>query len=166
VKGCLLGLVAFLLLSPVAHADTVALPLVAKYAGRDWVTVAHVTDGDTFKTTAGERVRLLAVDTPEVFFGTQCFGPEASARATELLTGQVVGLERDTSDTDRYGRLLRHVYLVDGLWVNGTLVAEGFARVTIYPPDRRHEDLLRTLEAQAKATGAGGWSACGWSLDP
>src|SRR4051812_22500337 len=71
-------------------------------------TVVRVTDGDTIVTDAG-KVRLLAIDTPEVYFHEECGGREASAAMKRLLhPGDRVRLRSDSTqpDTDRYGRLL------------------------------------------------------------
>jgi micrococcal nuclease len=79
-------------------------------------TVVTVIDGDTLDVRiAGrrERVRLIGIDTPETVHPTkpvECFGPEASARAAELLpVGSVVLLRRDVEARDRYDRLLAYV---------------------------------------------------------
>ena len=41
--------------------------------------IDHVVDGDTVDLTNGARVRLVQIDTPEVYFGVECYGPQASA---------------------------------------------------------------------------------------
>jgi micrococcal nuclease len=76
------------------------------------VTVERVTDGDTIVLRDGRRVRLVQIDRPEVYFGTECYGPEASALAERLIPpGTRVRLEREpaTDRVDGYGRLLRYV---------------------------------------------------------
>ena len=41
--------------------------------------IDHVAaDGDTVDLTNGAKVRLVQIDTPEVYFGTECYGPQAS----------------------------------------------------------------------------------------
>src|SRR3954469_11613680 len=85
--------------------------VVVTGSGDDSVTVQRVVDGDTIKTDAGT-VRILAIDTPEVYGHRECGGPEASARMKALLhPGYHVRLVRDEGepDKDRYGRLLRYV---------------------------------------------------------
>ena len=66
------------------------------------------------------------------------------------------------SEFDNWNRLLRHVYLADGTWVNGALVREGYARMSTYPPDDRYAGVLYTLEGQAATQQIGGWGECGW----
>lgn len=139
-------------------ADTYVLELYPE------AEVLSVTDGDTFKARfddgSVEKVRLLLIDTPETKrAGTpvQPFGPEASDYLSELLTGQTVKLEPDVSERDQYGRILAYVYLGDEM-VNEMLIAEGLARVAVYPPDTKYEDQLRAIESEAKAAKLGIWS--------
>jgi endonuclease YncB( thermonuclease family) len=47
--------------------------------------IDHVADGDTVTLTNGARVRLVQIDTPEVFFGVECYGRRASEVTTRLL---------------------------------------------------------------------------------
>jgi len=127
-------------------------------------TVVRVIDGDTLDVRIGlaqERIRLISVDSPEARNPTECFGPEASRRTAELVPpGTRVGLERDVTEHDRFGRLLRYVYLPDGRLLSAVLIAEGFAEVVFYPPDRRFLSVLRAAEQSAQADGLGLWGAC------
>jgi micrococcal nuclease len=70
-----------------------------------------------------------------------------------------VQLEKDVSETDSFGRLLRYVY-VDGVMVNELLVLDGYAKVATYPPDVKYQDRLLAAQQQAVASGAGPL-ACG-----
>ncbi len=124
--------------------------------------VSRVIDGDTIEVAlagATYKVRYIGVDTPE----TNDSRPEVRAlakAATEanrtLVEGKVVRLEKDISETDRYGRLLRYVYVGD-TFVNAELVRLGYAQAATYPPDVRYESLFVELQRQAKAAGAGLW---------
>ena len=96
-------------------------------------------------------MRLLAVDTPE---RGECFYSEATEATRAMVDGQRVGLERDVSEWDSLGRLLRHVYLADGQWVNGLVVRGGFA-VKTYPPDSGRDSELLALPKLARAEGGG-----------
>jgi micrococcal nuclease len=130
------------------------------------VSVLRVVDGDTLHVQRGGRdvtVWLIGVDTPEVdWYGgeAECFGARAGRFAMRLLDGRRIRLELDRERLDQYGRTLAYVYLLDDRMVNVVLVRRGFARVTIFPPNDRHEDRLRRAEATARAEGAGLWSAC------
>ena len=124
--------------------------------------VVRVVDGDTVMLGTGETVRYLGIDTPETHHptrGLECYGPEATERNRELVGGKVVHLERDQTNRDRFGRLLRYVY-IDGLLVNSVLVEEGYAYSSYYPPDTRHYSSLVALELRAKEDGRGLWSTC------
>jgi endonuclease YncB( thermonuclease family) len=116
--------------------------------------VLSVTDGDTIRVLLdGESVpvRYLGVNTPER--DEPCYAAATGANAA-LVAGQTVTLVRDRSDTDRFGRLLRYVYVGDVL-VNRELVRGGYAEVVLYAPDRAHYDEFRALEAAAAAQGLG-----------
>ncbi len=93
--------------------------------------VVGVIDGDTFVIGTGESVRLICVDSPE--YGEVGYA-EAAQYLSELILDKDVLLERDISDTDSYGRLLRYVY-VDGIFVNKEVVSSGHAEVFPYEPD-------------------------------
>lgn len=127
--------------------------------------VTRIVDGDTIEVTMDGRrytVRYIGVDTPESVAPGQpveCYGREASRRNRELVEGKTVLLEKDVSETDRYGRLLRYVW-VEGQMVNAVLVAEGYAQAATFPPDVRYADLFRELQRQAREQGRGLWGAC------
>lgn len=130
--------------------------------GTEAYQVAYVVDGDTIVLENGERVRYLGMDAPETAHpekSAECYGPEATERNKELVEGKWVQLERDKTDRDRYGRLLRYVY-VDGVFVNGQLVQEGYAYSYYYPPDTKHYELLLALEVEAREANRGLWGAC------
>ena len=115
--------------------------------------------------TTGEHVRLGQIDTPEVFFGTECYGPQASATTKRLLPeGTRVRLlpEPATDRVDQYGRLLRYVIRTrDGLDVNVRLVAVGAAAPYFYDGRRgRYARRLEALARSARARHLGLWGAC------
>lgn len=121
--------------------------------------VARVVDGDTIKLESGEVLRYIGIDTPETVdprMPVQCYGKESSAKNKELVEGKEVKLEKDVSETDRYGRLLRYVWLGDML-INEYLVREGYAQSSSYPPDVKYQN--RFIEAQrlARAENKGLW---------
>ncbi len=122
-------------------------------------TVASVIDGDTIGLQGGERVRLILVDTPEL--AGDCYAQEAAEFTRAMLPpGTQIRMEKDTSERDRYGRLLRYVYLPDGRQLNALLLRNGYAKLAIFEPDTRHLELLRINEEEARAEGTGLWSAC------
>jgi len=127
------------------------------------ILVKRVIDGDTIELVTGQKVRYIGIDTPETVdprTTVQCFGKEASAKNKELVEGKTVRLEKDVSETDKYGRLLRYVY-VDDLLVNEVLVKEGYAFSSTYPPDVKYQDLFIEAERQAREANVGLWGSCG-----
>lgn len=124
--------------------------------------VTEVIDGDTVRLANGKTVRYIGVDTPETHHPRvkqECFGKEASSFNESLVMGKTVSLEKDVSDTDRYGRLLRYVWL-DGKMVNEMLVREGYAEASAFPPDVKHQELLKLSEREARENNRGLWSSC------
>ncbi len=114
----------------------------------------RVIDGDTIEVEMGgqhHRLRYIGVNTPER--GEPCYG-EAKVANERLVGGGAMTLVRDVSDTDRYDRLLRYVY-VDGRFVNEALVREGFAENSVWSPDTRYADHFRALEEEARAANRG-----------
>lgn len=125
--------------------------------------VVSVVDGDTIKVKLSgktETVRLTLIDTPETKHPTkpvEPFGPEASAFTKKSLEGKHVFLEKDVSDRDSYGRLLRYVW-IDGKLHNETLLEKGFARVAVFPPDVKYVDRFRNVQKKAQSKKLGIWS--------
>jgi endonuclease YncB( thermonuclease family) len=116
--------------------------------------VEYVVDGDTIDVGIdgeGYRVRYIGVNTPEL--GEPCYD-EATNANISLVGGETVRLVKDVSETDRYGRLLRYVYVGD-LFVNAELVAEGWAEAVRYDPDTAFLDTFYELEDAARAAGLG-----------
>lgn len=129
-----------------------------------YAKVSNVVDGDTFTLESGQVVRMIGMDTPETVHPSkpiQCYGKEASNKTEELLQGKEVKLEKDISETDRYNRLLRYVYIGD-VFINEYLVSEGYAKSSSYPPDVKYQDKLVEAQRKAQAENKGLWniSAC------
>jgi len=119
--------------------------------------VDRVIDGDTIELSDGRKVRYIGIDTPESVAPrkpVECFAKEATNRNVELVAGQTVSLEKDVSETDRYGRLLRYVYVHD-VMVNQILVSEGYAKVSTYPPDVKYQELFVAAESEARESARG-----------
>jgi endonuclease YncB( thermonuclease family) len=118
----------------------------------------HIIDGDTIDVLLDGRshtVRYIGVDTPE---RDAPFYTEATAANAELVEGQTVILVRDVSETDRFGRLLRYVYLSDGTFVNAELLRRGYAQAVTFPPDVSHAEEFADLQTEAAAAGLGLWA--------
>lgn len=123
--------------------------------------VARVIDGDTIELENGEKLRYIGINTPESVDPrrkVECFGKEASAFNKNLVEGKRIRLERDVSDRDKYGRLLRFAYLEYGRLVNEVLVREGYAYASPYMPDLSKSDFFREAESDAKSNHRGLWN--------
>jgi endonuclease YncB( thermonuclease family) len=124
--------------------------------------VTRVVDGDTIHVLVDGmeyRLRYIGIDTPETkhpTLGVEPFGPEATQANSELVEGKTVWLEKDVSETDRYGRLLRYVY-VDDLMVNEELLRRGLAKVATFPPDVKYVDDFLEIQRTAQEAGTGMW---------
>jgi len=118
--------------------------------------VSRVIDGDTVELSSGERVRIIGIDAPE---HDECFFEESKTMLEQLVLGKDVRAQQETNDRDRYGRLLRHLYVGD-TFIDLTLVEEGFAAAYPYPPDTAYAAEFSDAETQAKAHGRGLWSSC------
>lgn len=133
------------------------------------VLVTRVIDGDTIEIEGGRKVRYIGIDTPETVNPqkpVECFGSESSRKNKELVEGKSIRLEKDVSETDKYGRLLRYVYLLsqnsgsDQIFVNDYLVRQGFAHASTYPPDVKYQDQFAGAQREAMSKNMGLWAAC------
>ncbi len=126
------------------------------------VKVTRVIDGDTVELESGQHVRYIGIDTPETVDPrkpVQCFGEEASKKNKELVEGKTVRLEKDVSDKDQYGRLLRYVWVGESM-VNLELVKQGFAHSYTYPPDVKYQEKILKAEKEAREGKLGLWASC------
>ncbi|HAR95342.1 MAG TPA: hypothetical protein DCR97_05190 [Deltaproteobacteria bacterium] len=134
----------------------IALPSLAY--SKDYV-VRRVIDGDTVVLESGETVRYIGVDAPEMAKkkgGAEFFAREATRFNKRLVLLKKVRLEFDQEKKDAYGRLLAYVY-VKGVFVNGELVRQGYARAMIKPPNTRYKDMLISYQREAMEKDAGLW---------
>ena len=124
-----------------------------------YALVTEIVDGDTIKLDTGQTVRYIGIDTPETKHPSkpvQCFGKEAALKNSDLVLGRKVKLVKDVSETDRYGRLLRYVYFGD-VFINETLIRQGYAFSTAFPPDIAQQDIFNSAQEQAKEENLGLW---------
>ena len=122
--------------------------------------VTKHTDGDTLWLSGIGKVRLIGVDTPEVFGEVECYGREASAFVERILPlGSEVRYQLGVDERDRYGRALAYVWLRDGRFLNRLLVARGYAQPLTVPPNVEYEDLFARVARHAREAGRGLWSA-------
>jgi micrococcal nuclease len=129
--------------------------------------VVDVVDGDTIKATVNgrtETIRLIGLDTPETKDPrgpVQCYGPEATARAHQLLDGKTVKVEQDSTQGQRdvYGRLLAYVWLPDDRMFEEVMISEGFGREYTYDRPYRYQPQLKAAQENAQSSVQGLWAA-------
>ncbi len=124
----------------------------------DPARVLFVIDGDTIEVDLQGReyrVRYIGVDTPE---RDEPFYTEATNANRALVEDQEIILVRDVSETDKYGRLLRYIYLQDGTFVNAELISQGYGRVVTFPPDVADIEFFTQLQREARENQRGLWS--------
>ncbi len=131
--------------------------------------MVRVVDGDTLivrydGTNRDDRIRLLGINTPEVVDPrkpVECFGKEASAYMHKIIDGKRIRLEGDpqADDVDKYGRLLRNVFLTDGTDINAMMVRDGYAYAYLFfPLNPVRKQQLKKLENSARIAQRGLWS--------
>jgi micrococcal nuclease len=150
-----LGRIA-LVLTLACVTDEPSMPVgVGSLTGVEAVVV-RVIDGDTIgvlPSEGEEPVRLIGIDANEQ---GESLADEATTFLAGLVDGKTVLLVSDQSDRDRFGRLLRYVF-VDDLLVNEELVRNGLAYARRYPPDTAMAERLEQAEAEARRLGVGLW---------
>lgn len=131
--------------------------------------VKKVIDGDTILLENNQKVRYIGIDTPELHDPRkkiECFAKEAYLENKKLVEGKIVRLEKDVSETDKYNRLLRYVYLLEkdssqsALFINEYLVKEGFAYAVSYPPDIKYTQIFLKAQKYAQENNKGLWKKC------
>ena len=123
--------------------------------------VIKVIDGDTIEIEGGQKVRYIGMNTAEINNKNPvklCFAQKAMEKNKELVEGKEIKLEKDVSETDKYGRLLRYVYIGD-IFVNDYLVRNGFAQIATYPPDVKYQKQFQEAQKQAKNNNLGLWNS-------
>ncbi|MBA7714070.1 hypothetical protein ES703_123084 [subsurface metagenome] len=137
--------------------------LLISVIGCDAPLVTRVIDGDTIEVDidgTSYKVRYIGIDTPELDDkrAEYCaLAQEATRYNRQLVEGETIRLEKDVSEVDKYGRLLRYVY-VDDILVNAELVRQGLAWAKAYEPDTKYQDYLVELEAEARQARRGIWA--------
>jgi micrococcal nuclease len=117
--------------------------------------VVRVLDGDTIELENGDRIRLLGIDAPEI---GEPFSQEAKLALEGMLLGKRVTIEKDAAwNKDKYGRLLRYVFLEDEL-VNCEMVRLGLAENLAGEVSKYHNCFLEA-EEEAREKKVGIWSS-------
>ncbi|EDT84136.1 thermonuclease [Clostridium botulinum] len=130
-------------------------------------TVYRVIDGDTIILNTGERVRFIGVNCPEDTTKHEDFGREATLYTRSMLEDKTVYLEKDISNTDKYGRLLRYVWLeipesnsdqeINSKMFNSMLLSNGFGQQSTFPPNVKYVDTFTNCEREDRSAKKGLW---------
>ncbi len=131
--------------------------------------VAYVLDGDTIVAQVSGHdltIRLIGMDTPEVVDPrkpVQCFGPEASAKAKELLLGKEIYLEKEKSkgEYDKYGRVLAYALFNATTTYNEYMIREGFAKEYTFNKEKyKYQKEFKEAQVLAQREKKGLWGSC------
>ena len=135
-------------------------------SGTTTALVNAVIDGDTIEVSIGTstqkvKVRYIGIDTPEPYAtkSPECGSKEASARNRELVQNKTVTIVPGIDPYDDYERLLAYVYVGD-IFVNETLVGEGFAKVMMFSPNTKYKTAFAKLYNDARTQQLGIWNLC------
>ena len=134
------------------------------------VKVVRVIDGDTVEIEGNIKVRYIGVNTPELRDPRkpiECFGQAASDENKRLVEGKEIYIQKDVSETDKFKRLLRYVWIGDptvssaeAIFVNDYLVRQGFAQVSTYPLDVKYVSQFLEAQKEAQENKRGLWKEC------
>ncbi len=120
-------------------------------------------DGDTIHVKGVGSVRLIGIDTPESVDPrkpVEFFAKESSEFTRRMALAQVVRLEFDFQQKDKYNRTLAYVYLPDGTFLNAEIVKQGYGHAyTQYP--FKYLEQFRGYEREARELRRGLWGAQG-----
>jgi len=139
-------------------------------------TIERIVDGDTLKIKIGDesyKVRLIGIDAPESVNPDKSKNTSEGKKASEyvksiLTVGQTIYLQKDQSNTDKYGRLLRYIWLdipedvestkeIKKKMLNAVILDAGYAKAVGYKPDTRYQSVFSDLEKAAKNKRRGIW---------
>ncbi len=134
---------------------------MAAHVDGDTVWLAGTDAAGAVPLPGRTKVRILEINTPEVFGTVECFGPQASEYAARRLpVGATVWAAADRELRDRYGRLLVYLWTADGTFYDEAAVRDGYARAVLYPPNDRFIAVLRSAEDDARQARRGLWGSC------
>jgi micrococcal nuclease len=140
--------------------------VVAKPVFAEEAKVVKVISGDTFIATIGGNqftIGLIGLDAPkpgQSSIREACHGNASRAALTRLIGKKTIRIERDQTDFDASGRLMRNVLLPDGRNATTMQLSIGAARYTASNADARYAQDYATAEATARTKRVGLWKVC------
>jgi micrococcal nuclease len=126
---------------------------------KEKVVVSKVIDGDTVELSDKRKVRYIGINSFEMNDkrkDVECLADKSKEANIELVENKEVEMEKDVSETDKYGRLLRYLW-IDGMMVNEELIKNGWAEVSTFPPDIKYLERLQNEQVRAKLNNLGIW---------
>ena len=139
------------------HENSTKIPINPGYS---FVTVEKVFDGDTVKLADGRKIRLLGINAPEVQHkgqATEAGGESAKNWLTQKLKNKKVRLVKDVEETDKYKRVLAHLFTENKDHINLQLIELGLAAVNIYPPNVLYAEQFTAAGLKAEQAKRGIW---------
>ncbi|KAF0191723.1 MAG: nuclease [Gammaproteobacteria bacterium] len=125
------------------------------------VQVAYVNDGDTVALADGRKLRIVGINTPELGFtgaSPEAFATEARDALWALLASRrEIGLRFDQQQKDRYGRVLAHVFLENGVSLTAQLLEQGYGSALTVLPNLWNAECYRAAEREARTRQRGIW---------
>ena len=137
--------------------------------GYDYYRVKTVYDGDTVVLEDGRKIRLLGINTPEVQHKDKradAGGEDAKVWLVNKLQHARIRLEFDSERTDKYGRILAHLFNEQKEHINLSLVKAGLATISIYPPNQLYVNELLAAENKAEQDSLGIWQRPEYAVIP
>jgi len=131
--------------------------------------VTFVNDGDTVKLANGKKIRLIAINAPEMNYRSGSPEPlarKAKRKLERLVLNKRVGIKYGREKEDRYGRKLAHIFLLDGTNVQSALLKTGLAFGISIPPNLWRYNCYRNTEKHAKKHKLGIWGSAYFSAIP
>lgn len=157
-----LSAVLFLVLTPSLNASAKE-QTAETFAHGGKAQIVEVIDGDTVGLDDGRQVRLVGIQAPKLLLSRRHSKPwpmaaQAKQALEEMALRRAVHLRYGGESIDRHGRVLAHLFLDDGVWLQGEMLKKGLARVYTFPDNRSNAAAMYALETTARRQGLGIWS--------
>lgn len=133
--------------------------------------VSRIIDGDTIEVIIDKekyKIRFIGIDCPEFTSKIEYFGMESTEYTKSMLLNKEIYLEKDTSNTDKYGRLLRFIWLqipysysieeIKDKMFNAMLLKNGDAYLFTCPPDIKYSNIFKQISEDAQNNKIGLWN--------
>lgn len=137
-------------------------PLPTSTSLKEKAKVSIVYDGDTIELADKRKVRYIGINTPEINWKSgdpQCFATQSARINKEMVGGQEIEMAKDISETDKYGRILRYIW-IDGIFMNDFLLRQGYAKLDLIPPDTSYSGQFKEAQKEARDNKRGLWGKC------